>query len=364
MLSTHEPAQHPRRVRRGLVAGAVVVALVVGFGVYLIVHAAKTTPCDNVQFRTAAGVAPPVHGRPPVGSAGLAHLLRQAFHGASPAVYCNDFPDPFVLRVGDSYYLYSTQTAGYHVPVLTTNAITGQGSRHDALPKLPAWSVGDEVWAPSVLPRGPAYVLYYATHVRGSTRLCVSAAVAVKPAGPFVDRSPGPLVCPPTGAIDPSPFVDTTGQAYLLWKYDAQPASIAAQPVDASGLQLIGVPAVLLTADQPWEEKVVEAPSMVRDGNRYYLFYSGGHWNDASYAVGYAGCATPLGPCAKPLTRPWLASNATAQGPGGQELFTDTSGRLWMVLHAWVHGRVGYPFGARNVFVLRVVFSNGVPEAA
>jgi len=35
-----------------------------------------------------------------------------------------------------------------------------------------------------------------------------------------------------------------------------------------------------------------------------------------------------------------------------------------MVLHAWVHGNVGYPFGARNVFVLRVVFVGGVPEAA
>jgi beta-xylosidase len=126
----------------------------------------------------------------------------------------------------------------------------------------------------------------------------------------------------------------------------------------------VGAPATLLTADQPWEDHVVEAPSMVRDGNRYYLFYSGGRWNTASYAIGYAVCAGPSGPCTKPLARPWLAASFTAQGPGGQEFFTDPSGQLWMVLHAWVDGNVGYPLGARNLFVLRVVFSGGVPGAA
>jgi hypothetical protein len=112
------------------------------------------------------------------------------------------------------------------------------------------------------------------------------------------------------------------------------------------------------------EDHVVEAPSMVRDANRYYLFYSGGHWNTGSYAIGYAVCGSPLGPCTKPLAQPWLGSNFTAQGPGGQEFFTDPGGGQWMVLHAWVGGKVGYPFGARNVFVLRVEFPGGIPEAA
>jgi beta-xylosidase len=363
MMSNGELTPPLWRSRRGLVVIAVALAMIVGFGVYLVVNAARTTACDNVRFRTV-GAAPAVRGRPPLGSGGLTRLLRQAFHGSSPAVYCNDFPDPFALRVGDTYYVYSTNTAGYHVPVLNTGRITGRGSRHDALPTLPAWSAGDEVWAPSVLQRGSLFVLYYATPPKGSSGLCISAAIAARPAGPFVDRSPGPMVCPPRGAIDPSPFVDVTGQAYLLWKNDGPTRSIASQALDPTGLRLVGAPATLLTADQPWEDHVVEAPSMVRDGNRYYLFYSGGRWNTASYAIGYAVCAGPSGPCTKPLARPWLAASFTAQGPGGQEFFTDPSGQLWMVLHAWVDGNVGYPLGARNLFVLRVVFSGGVPGAA
>ncbi len=233
-------------------------------------------------------------------------------------MYCNDFPDPFVLRVGDTYYLYSTNTAGYHVPVLTTSGITGSGSRHDALPTLPAWSAGDEVWAPSVLQRGSAFVLYYATRPSGSNGLCISAAIAAQPAGPFVDRSSGPMICPSTGAIDPSPFVDANGQAYLLWKNDGPAASISSQPLDPTGLRLVGAPSTLLTANQAWENHVVEAPSMVRDGSSYYLFYSGGQWNTANYAIGYAVCTSPSGPCTKALDHPWLGSNFTAQGPGAR----------------------------------------------
>ena len=32
-------------------------------------------------------------------------------------------------------------------------------------------------------------------------------------------------------------------------------------------------------------------------------------------------------------------------------------------LTAWVHGKVGYPQGARNLFVVPLTFVNGVPTA-
>ncbi len=31
-----------------------------------------------------------------------------------------------------------------------------------------------------------------------------------------------------------------------------------------------------------------------------------------------------------------------------------------MALHAWVRGKVGYPQGARNLFVVRLTFVDGV----
>jgi hypothetical protein len=101
---------------------------------------------------------------------------------------------------------------------------------------------------------------------------------------------------------------------------------------------------------------------VVEDQGRHYLFYSANDWRTADYTVGYAVCETPLGPCAKPAHSPWLAASNGAHGPGGAELFRDRDG-VWMVVHGWVGGRVGYPDGARNLFVLRVAFIARAPVA-
>jgi beta-xylosidase len=119
----------------------------------------------------------------------------------------------------------------------------------------------------------------------------------------------------------------------------------------------------LIQANQGWEGGIVEAPSMIEDSGAFYLFYSGNRWDTASYAIGYATCTSPLGPCTK-ASGPWLASSEKAQGPGGEELFRDGSNNVWIALHAWVDGKVGYTQGARNLFVLKVAFENGAPVPA
>ena len=60
--------------------------------------------------------------------------------------------------------------------------------------------------------------------------------------------------------------------------------------------------------------RVVEAPTMVRSPTGYVLFYSGGYfgWNAddrlSPYAMGYASCAGPLGPCKDSPDNPILHS--------------------------------------------------------
>jgi len=51
------------------------------------------------------------------------------------------------------------------------------------------------------------------------------------------------------------------------------------------------------------------------------------------------------------------------RGPGGQDFFTDTKGQLWMVFHAWI-GTVGYPRGARYLFVVPVSITGDKPTTA
>ena len=342
-------------MRRGAVAAG---ALVVG-GAIAIVVAGRGGDCEGVALRSGATAQVSVDGRPDIGGGGLGGL-RQAF-GDQQVAYCDDFADPFVLVVDDVHYAYSTSSGHRHVPVLTAGGLFRGASLRDALPTLPAWAAQNpsRVWAPSVLARLGGYVLYYTVGTPDG-RQCISVARSEDPAGPFVDSSSGPFICPDSGgAIDPSPFVAPNGQVFLQWKSHGL---IVASELTTDGLRIVGSDQPLIGADQPWEAGVVEGPTMVADGGRYYLFYSGNDWRTANYAVGYAVCDAPLGPCRKPARGPWLASSDGAQGPGGPEVFRDSDG-LWMVVHAWVGGHVGYPDGARNLFVLRLAFTGGGPVA-
>ena len=84
---------------------------------------------------------------------------------------------------------------------------------------------------------------------------------------------PSPLICDfrAHGAIDPRTFLASDGNLYLDWKSDnnaAAPAAYAvshlyAQRLSANGLSLDGPPHLLLTADERWQAKIVEAPDMV-----------------------------------------------------------------------------------------------------
>jgi beta-xylosidase len=357
-----------RSVTLVAIAAAVgVLLLVTWLFVAVVLPTFDEAECGGVEFRAPANAAPAEDGGvPPVGGAGgISGRVRSLFRGGAPVVHCNDFADPFVLRVDDRYYAYSTNSEGENVPVLSSGGLFGTARKRDALPQLPAWSAPGFVWAPAVLQRPDGFVLYYTTRPAGTDKQCLSVAVAEDPDGPFEDRSAGPLVCPEHGgAIDAVPFVDRDGRAYLLWKNYDGVTGIVGRELAPDGRSLVGPTRLLLSAEEPWEGNLVEAPDLVEDGGRYYLFYSGNDWAGPNYGIGYAVCSSPLGPCARTGPGPWLASTESARGPGSPDVFTDEDGNRWLALHSWVRDEVGYPAGARNFFVVPLSFENGAPAVS
>ena len=72
----------------------------------------------------------------------------------------------------------------------------------------------------------------------------------------------------------------------------------------------------------------------VGDG-AYVLFYSGGWWENDTYAIGYATGSGPLGPFHNETDdTPGLASEEGMAGPGGAEVFTDADGGWRLAFHA------------------------------
>lgn len=284
-------------------------------------------------------------------------------------MYPADFPDPCVVLAAGAYYAYGTQAGGRNVPVLRSVDLREWEPVGDALPTVFPWARAGRTWSPAVLPRDGGYVAYLVLWEPRSGRQCIALGWAPTPEGPFVDRAGGPFVFQVRrgGSIDPSPFVDDDGAAYLLWKSDDnalhKPPSLWGQRLTDDGLGLVGDPVQLLRQDRAWEEPLVEAPAVVRAGGTYYLFYSANWWESARYCIGYATASSPLGPYRKATRHgPWMGSGAEAVGPGGQEFFLDAGGGLRMAFHAWAPGAVGYRNGGRRALHLaRVDFVDGAP---
>jgi beta-xylosidase len=290
--------------------------------------------------------------------------------GTSP-VDPRDFPDPFVLHAGGTYFAFATNAGQTNVQVMTSTDLVHWQTQGDALPDLPTWAARGFTWAPTVLPREGGYVLFYTVREPRAGRQAISLGYSTSPGGPYTDASSAPLIyqLPLGGSIDASPFVDTDGTAYLLWKADSnaikQPSSLWIQPLTADGQGLSGGPARVLGYDAAWEDPLIEAPSLVHDAGTYYLFYSANWWNTDRYAIGYATAADLLGPYTKATTTgPWFASDDAVAGPGGQEWFTDSSGQLRMAYHGWQPAQVGYPGGARSLRLVVVSLAGGSPVAS
>lgn len=275
-------------------------------------------------------------------------------------VFSTNFPDPFILPHGGEFLAYATNAERGRANVqmarstdLVNWEFVRNGERlHDAMPDLPPWAREGWTWAPEVLEHEGRYLLYFTAKERRSQLQCVGVAEAADPLGPFTSRATEPLVCQREigGTIDPHAYRDSDGQLYLYFKNDgnhpdfARATDIFAQRLSPDGLGLAGEPVALLRNDKPWEEHVIESPTMTRHGDRYILFFSANHfgWEEhqrlSPYAMGYATCTGPMGPCTDAPENPILHSYndrraGCLSGPGHQALF-EARGRQFIVFHA------------------------------
>jgi predicted GH43/DUF377 family glycosyl hydrolase len=283
--------------------------------------------------------------------------------------YAGDFPDPSVIRVGGLYFAFATQATGGHPTIqrlVSTNHTSWvRPAVQDALYALPRWADDSGTWSPDVTQMGLGYVMYYSAHEAGG-RHCLSAAFATSPANQFVDNSTRPMLCMPNGeTIDPSVVVGPYNLHYLVWKGpDANGvATLYSQRLTTGGLEFAGPRVVLMKAHRTgWTSYNIEAPTMLFTQNRWLLFYSGGNYWSSKYAIGYATCDGPLGPCTdRSASKSWVGSHGTAQGPGGESFFTDPAGTIFMAYHAW-GSKLGYSNGgSRSLWIDEVGVLNGVP---
>ncbi|HVN47447.1 MAG TPA: family 43 glycosylhydrolase [Bacteroidota bacterium] len=144
------------------------------------------------------------------------------------------------------------------------------------------------MWAPDCIYRNGKYYFYFPAPAKDTTILGrgfrIGVAIADKPTGPFA-----PLENPIQNVrgVDPNPFIDHNGQAYLFWsmgkiyaaKLKENMTELASEPISIQGLP---------------EKGLKEGPFMFERNGIYYLTYP--HVEHTTERLEYAMSDNPLGP--------------------------------------------------------------------
>jgi hypothetical protein len=290
--------------------------------------------------------------------------------------YNGNFPDPTVVRDGNTYYAYGTNTGGAFLPVMSSTDLntwtprpaynpgacnpTNDAYFNDALPCAPSWALrfstthprmNSEILAPGVIKVGSTWLAYLTVRVTKEGGYCIGLATSSSPIGPFVNQGNGPLWCDldKGGSRDAEPFRDVNGKLYLHWKSEGipgnQPTKLWARELSPDGRSFApgSAPVETLRTAQAWEGNVIENPSMVAWNGAWWLFYSGNEWRSGNYAMGYARCSSAIGPCSRVENGPVLRNFGYHLGPGGGSAFVDQYGRLMLAYHWWNAPYTDYP---------------------
>ncbi|HYH14022.1 MAG TPA: glycoside hydrolase family 43 protein, partial [Flavisolibacter sp.] len=257
--------------------------------------------------------------------------------GSQQLVLRGDYPDPSVVKIGDTYWATATTSNWAPAyPILKSKDLVNWKTVSHVFPTLPAWA-DYYFWAPEITYENGKVYVYYAAHKKDGN-LCLGVASADKPEGPYTDH--GALMCEEVGSIDAFPMRDTDGKLYMIWKEDAnsvgKPTSIWIMEMDEERKKLTGEKKELFRNTIPWEGNLVEGVSLVKHGDYIYAFYAGAGCcgGACTYATGIARSKSLFGPWEKYAKNPVLTGNQEWICPGhGTPIEKD--GRYYFLYHAY-----------------------------
>jgi hypothetical protein len=198
--------------------------------------------------------------------------------------------DPSIRVFGDTYYLYPTsdkphwQTTDFSVWT-SRNLVDWKKERMVLDVTRDVKWANIEAWAPDAIERNGTYYFYFCA--KGE----IGVATAKSPLGPFTDALGAPLLRKGSGidtnTIDPYPFIDDDGQAYLYYGNGKLGNVYKLKP---DMVTLDGPPAAIGLKD--FREGIV----VFKRGGKYYFMWSIDDARSPDYRVGWGVADSPLGP--------------------------------------------------------------------
>jgi beta-xylosidase len=186
-----------------------------------------------------------------------------------------DYSDPDVIRHGDDFYLTASSfncTPG--LPILHSRDLVNWTIINHAIKNVPhpryrEVQPGCGVWAPSLRFHAGKFWIFFPMPDEG-----IYLTTAENPAGQWSDPH---LVQEAKGWIDPCPFWDDDGQAYLVHAYSKSRAGIRdklhVRPMAPDGSRILGEGKIVIDAPH---HPALEGPKIHKLNGWYYILAPGG----------------------------------------------------------------------------------------
>jgi beta-xylosidase len=188
-----------------------------------------------------------------------------------------DYSDPDAIRVGDDYYMTASSfNCIPGLPILHSKDMVNWELVNYALPKQPPFDVfdkpqhGNGVWAPCIRYHNEEFYIYYPDPDYG-----IYMIKTKDPKGLWSDPL---LIKEGKGIIDPAPFWDEDGKAYLGFAFAGSRAGakslLAVCSMNPEGT--VANDDAVMVLDGHLDEATVEGPKLYKRNGYYYIFAPAG----------------------------------------------------------------------------------------
>jgi beta-xylosidase len=190
-----------------------------------------------------------------------------------------DWPDPDVIRVGETYYLVASSfNRAPGLPILRSPDLLRWELIGRALPAVPPAERflvprhGGGVWAPSIRHHDGLFWIFYPDPDQ-----CVHVLTAADPAGPWSEPH---FLLPGPGVIDPCPFWDDDGRAWLVFGWAKSRSGISNRlslvEMTPDAREIIGTPVTVIEGDDLPGYSTLEGPKVYKREGWYWIFAPAG----------------------------------------------------------------------------------------
>lgn len=281
--------------------------------------------------------------------------------GSGESVIIDKIPcrDPFIMLVGDTYYLYKSQMSemwrtenrdSKNVNILCYKS-KDLKNWYDPIPVLKGvdidHAVKDMFWAPECHYYNGNFYIFTSVYSSLTEHRCISVYKSDSPEGPFIDIAGGCITPKDWDAIDGTLYIDEQGTPYMFFVHEwtsfpERNGAMSVARLSEDFTHFVTEPQDVFRAKEPiWAAKgVTDGPYLYRsDSGRLMMIWS--NFSEKGYVVALSESESgkPEGPWKHrelPIYEKGYIEGIGYDG-GHAMIFKDNEGKLRITFHAPNH---------------------------